>query len=290
MNHELHIPELNKTYYMPSELSECSGMQYIEVCALLFDYLQGNLYYEELRVQMVCRLLGFKPKEEKNQDDQEDKDANIYLISTYLDSFFDDETTGEGVAAETKKVLRLNLEEDPIQQFTPINKTYVGPGGFSNMTYGEFLDALRLFHEFHVSGEIDVLHELAAILYRPSKNGEQLPYNSTSVAKRAKIFKKTTIGFSYGVYLYFASFNSFLTTAVIPWGSVDIDFSILFDEVKEESMYPGIGMDSVAFALAESNTFGDFEGVRKTNFWVIMARLYDLRVKELREEQKNKNK
>ena len=48
---------------------------------------------------------------------------------------------------------------------------------------------------------------------------------------------------------------------------------------------PGIGMDSIAFSIAESGAFGNIEQVRKTNFWQIMVRMYDLRRTDL-ERQK----
>ena len=48
-----------------------------------------------------------------------------------------------------------------------------------------------------------------------------------------------------------------------------------------ESKIPGIGMLSIAHQLAESQVYGPIQEVRKTDFWEIILRLYDIRKRDL---------
>ena len=148
-----------------------------------------------------------------------------------------------------------------------------------------------MFHDFHATGDMELLKLLTALFYRPKKaeskskneyDGDiRQPYSSHTLETRAKSLQYAPIGFVYGFYLLFASFQKYLIDAKILWGGQELDFSILFQSGKgeEESAnpMPGIGMDSIAFSIAESGAFGNIEQVRKTNFWQIMVRMYDLR-------------
>ena len=74
------------------------------------------------------------------------------------------------------------------------------------------------------------------------------------------------------------------------WGGKEIDFSILFDSKDEaQTDIPGIGMDSIAFSMAESGTFGNLKEVDNMNFWVIMIRMYDSRRADLEQKKRQEN-
>lgn len=77
----------------------------------------------------------------------------------------------------------------------------------------------------------------------------------------------------------------------------EIDLSIIYQELpehqQEKSEIPGIGMYSVLYDLAESGVFGNYEGVRQTNMWMVLVRLYELKKKEIDQinrEKKNESK
>jgi len=293
--HTIDIPEANKSLYLPHSLAECDAAQYIEMCELIFRYQVGALTYSDLKVQAIYKLLNLQPsKKELLIVDEEAKWGNVYTLAQLIDTFFDD--------VDGQKVIKLEFTHTPVSLYRPLWRGYHGPrDSFMNVTFGEYLDGLRLFLDFAATGNTNLLYLLAAVFYRKAKlaqlfpklNGDiREPYNSHTIEERAQVFKHGPIGFVYGFYLQFASFQKYITGAVIPWGGRELDLSILFEAGSGDQLeaVPGIGMDSLAFALAESGEFGNLEAVRKTNLWEILIRLYDLKKKDLDYKLNDKSK
>lgn len=290
--HVIEIPETKTKRYIPSDLSECTQQQYMDMCELIFNYQNEVINYDEFKTHAVYKLMDMKPA--KNHAGEDYKFCNIYKIGELIDDFF--ETDAEGI-----KTIKQYYIHNPVPSFMPLLKTYHGPtNSFMNMSFGEYTDALRLFHDFHATGETYYLHLLTAVFYRPKRtfhfvqkhlanyNGDlREPYNSQTLEARANELKIAPIGFIYGFYLLFASFQKYLVEAKIMWSGQEIDFAILFESQSQEpTATPGIGMDSIAFSIAESGAFGSIEKVRKTNFWHIMVRMYDLRRNDLEQQKK----
>lgn len=290
--HSIHIPEANLNLYLPADLSECDQQQYMYMCELIFRFHNQEIDYLEFRTHAVYKLLGLKAKE--SEHDQEEKFANVYVISELIDSFFEEV---DGI-----KTINQYYIHNPIPSFAPGLKKYYGPAdSFMDMTFGEYRDALRIFHDFHATGDMQLLVLLTAVFYRKKKafhfiqkqlasyDGNcRIPYNSALLERHAKNFKYAPIGFIYGFYLLFASFQKYLVDAKLMWGGKEIDLSILFqsDGGSETENIPGIGMDSIAFTMAESGAFGNIKDVDNTNFWQILIKMYDSRRNDL-ERQKN---
>lgn len=294
MQHTIEIPEIGKTLYMPSDLSECDARQYIAMCELILQRQSGIISHEDFRVLAVYRLLNLVPKKSKDKILEQYKLSNIFQISELVDSFFEENELGQ-------KVIKQFYIHNPVPVFKPLWKKYYGPlNGFSNLKFGEYVDVYRLFLDFGVSGDINLLYDIVAILYREkqwfhfikkrlsSYSGDcRVKYNSNKVAKRANVMRNAPIGFVFGVYLLFASFQKYLTTAKLPWGGKEIDLSILFNQAPgeyspiEDKNTPGLGMDSIVFSLAESGAFGTYSEVRETGLWEILIRMYDLRKRDL---------
>jgi hypothetical protein len=307
--HIIEIPETKLKRYIPSDLSECDPQQYMDMCELIFHFQNQAITYDELRTHAAYKLMNMKPSEPKekisiftpndiNSEQDEKKFANIYLISELIDDFFEEEN---GL-----KTIKQYYIHNPVPTFKPLWKTLYGPSdSFMNMTFGEYTDALRLFHDFHATGDMEILKLLTVLFYRPKKsflfikkrlenyNGDvREPYNSHNLEARAKTLNNAPIGFVYGFYLLFASFQKYLIDAKILWSGKEIDFSILFESSGNEEPStdtPGIGMDSIAFSIAESGAFGTIEEVRKADFWQIMVRMYDLRRTDLERQKQEKN-
>lgn len=299
--HIIELPEANIKRYIPSDLSECDQEQYIDMCELIFRHQNQEITYEEFLIHAAYKLMKMKPSKPVNTEYQTEEEveaeeckfANIYKIGELIKDFFDEDEHG-------MKIIKQFYIHNPIPSFTPLTETFYGPSdSFMNMTFGEYTDGLRMFHDFHATGDMELLKLLTALFYRPKKaeskskneyDGDiRQPYSSHTLETRAKSLQYAPIGFVYGFYLLFASFQKYLIDAKILWGGQELDFSILFQSGKgeEESAnpMPGIGMDSIAFSIAESGAFGNIEQVRKTNFWQIMVRMYDLRRTDL-ERQK----
>jgi hypothetical protein len=295
--HTIEIPESNLKRYIPSDLSECDAQQYIDMCELIFHYQNEAITYDEFRTHAVYKLMNMKPC--STTDDEEERFSNIWRISELIDDFFDIDEKGQ-------KNIKQYYIHNPVPKFAPLWQTLYGPSNsFMNMTFGEYTDGLRMFHDFHATGNIEILKLLTALFYRPKRwflffkkrlanyNGDvREPYNPHNLEARAKTLQYAPIGFVYGFYLLFASFQKYLIDAKIMWGGKEIDFAILFESSgNDESATdtPGIGMDAIAFSIAESGAFGTIDEVRNTNFWHIMVRMYDLRRTDLERQKQEKN-
>ncbi len=298
----IEIPEAGIKKYIPSDLSECNSEEYIDMCELIFRMICGQIEYEDLRYHAVYKLLNMKPVEEILPDDQEIlKNSNLYRLSELIDSFF------EINPGDDQKVIKQNYIHNPIPLFQPLWKKYYGPSDqFMNIGFGEYCDALRLFMQFNASGDVDLLYDLAAVLYRPKKTfhfirrrlnnydgDNRIMYNSNHVAMRAKVFRYAPWGFIYGVYLLFASFQKFISSAQVPGAGRVLDFSILFtadpnDEVVDIDK-DDIGMDAVMFTMAESGVFGSPKELNQTKAWLVLVRMYDSRLNQLKNQKQQKD-
>jgi hypothetical protein len=295
--HTIQFPDTNLKVFLPSNLGECDKQQYIEMCDLIFRMQNEMITFEELKINAVYKLLNLKRKVSNWPEDEKFKLSNIAILSDYVEDFFD-------VSDDGQKTIIMGYIHNPIPKMSVLFKKYYGPAdSFLNMTFGEYTDALRMFHDFYATGDTKLLYLMTAILYRKQKplhfirkrlsryDGDiRIRYNSNLIEERAEGFKYAPFGFIYGVFLLFASFQKHLVEAKIMWSGQELDLSILFDsqDPSPDNSIPGIGMDSIAFAMAESGAFGSLEKVRETNFWQIIVRMYDLRKTDIeRKRQEN---
>ena len=282
--HTIEIPEKKILRYIPADLSECTPQQYMDMCELILRFQNTEISFEDFKTHAVYKLLDMKPEKSPFGIDDEIKYSNVYFISELIETFFDD-------SQENQKTIKQSYIHNPVPKIKILLTNYYGPqDSFMDVTFGEYRDALRLFHDFHATGDVSILYLIAAIFYRPKKWFKRLPYNSSEIDKRASNFKYAPKGFIYGVYLYFASFQKYLCEAKILWGGKELDFSILFDTNQENnSELPGIGMDSIAFTMSESGIFGNIEGVDKTNLWQILVQMYEAKRTDIERKNKESN-
>ena len=284
--HIIDFPDTKLTRYIPADLSECDAQQYMDMCELIFYFQNQQINYDEFRTHAIYKLMNMKPSKKTTLDDDV-KFANVYQVSELIDTFF--EVNDDGT-----KTIKQEYINNPVPKFKILFTTLYGPeDSFNNMTFGEYRDALRFFHDFHATGDMEFLKLLTAVFYRPKKWFKKVPYNPQDLDKRIAKLKYAPIGFVYGVYLLFASFQKYLVDATILWAGKELDLSILFDakgaSESDTSSMPGIGMDSVAFSMAESGVFGTLKEVDKTDFWDIMIRMYDIRKNAIEQEKQLNN-
>lgn len=290
--HTVEIPDKQLKLYVPEHLGECNQEQYINMCKLLFGYLTQQLNFEEVKTHGIYYLLNMEPSSKIIEDTEIVKFGNINLLAELIETFFE-----EG-PEENQKVIKQYYINNPIKTIRSATKNYYGPADeFNNVKFGEYVDALSHFADFHATGETEYLFLLAATFYREkrifTKNVEnftkdkRIKYNPERVDKLAKVFKFQDIGVIYGFYLLFASFQKYLTTAKLYVEGKEIDLSILFDgDEVVESELPGIGMKSTLYTIAESGIFGTLKEVRETSLWEILIRMYDIRKRDLDAEAK----
>lgn len=274
----MHIIEFEKkgTHYLPEDLSQCDTRQYIEMAALVLELQSGFLTYEEFRVHAFYKLLNMKPVK-RNQVDEE-KHSKIYQCSELINTFFE---TNE----EKERVIKMHYINNPIPEFLNNVTIYVGPENeFNNVKFGEYVDALQYYIDFNDTKEPIYLYRLLAVMYRPKTLLYNLSYkrelyDESKVEKRSKLFKYQHIGIVYGFYLYFASFQKYVSSAKLFIQGNEIDLSVLFEQTSKkvkQSDLPGLGMKGVMFSMAESGVFGDLEKVRQAPLWEVLIRMYDI--------------
>ncbi len=299
--HTLEFPDTQIKRYIPAELSECNASQYIYLCNLFFYYQCAEITKDEMLNNAVYHLMKMKPS--KSTAIGNNDKTNIILIEELIESSFFDKIYITEEQYQLK--LKQNYINNPVPKYKPLWKNYYGPSdGFMNLKFGEYCEALRTFLEFNATGNTNLLYELAAILYRPRKpflyfkkklsnyDGDvRVKYNMHQTQNRIEAFKTAPIGFVYGVYLFFASMQIFVSGAEVPWGDKLLDLSILFKNNGEsvDIEAQDIGLDSVVFAMAESGAFGDFKEVQETPFWTIIIKMYDARIKELQLQKIHEN-
>ena len=286
----IEIPEIKVTRYIPDDLSECDPTQYIEISALIFLLQTGQINYNEFLVKGFYRLMDMKAVN-THLDDIEKK-SNIYQFSQLLNTFFEAQSFEEIQNYEPKS-LKLYYTKNPIPSFIGYFRKYYGPADdFENVTFGEYLDMLEEFVNFNQTNEMIYLHRLLAIAYRPKLPfyANKVAYNANKITSRAKQFQGQHIGVVWGFYLFFASFNKYLSSCQIFVQGNEIDLSILFSSTGEDkSDLPGLGMKTVLISIAESGTYGAMEKVRSTSMWEVLIYMYYV-IKKNQDQEKLYNK
>lgn len=296
--HTIEIFGKNTTYYMAEHLGECSAVEYINMCHLLFKYNTNQITFSEFKTHAVGYLCGLKKSKKEHKATEEKKLYNIGLLEDLVESFFEEAEELEPGELSNKRIIKQYYIHNPIYKIagTNIFTKYLGISNeFENVKYGEYVDALGYYADFNDTGNLDYLYLLMATFYREPKpwyklmgkkylSDKRKPYHSDRVVYLAKKFRFLDIGIVYGFYLFFASFQKYLPTAKLFVQGVEIDLGILYDNSKFkiiESKAPGLGMESTQYQLAESGIFGDLKKLRATPFWEVYKRLYDIRKRDL---------
>lgn len=284
----IDIPAVKRTFYFPENLAECDGEQFADMSKLVYMFSSGQINYFDFRILAVYALLRLKtPKKIPKVISEDDpKWQNIFRLSQLVDYFFERKENPDGE--------KLEIKLDFIKNHYPEHKmfgTYMGPSdGFQNVNFGQYVDGLEEYIYFSQSGDLEALRLLFCIFYLPE--GEK--YSLEMAKKRAKgILAQTDIRHLYGFYLFFTSMQQYILGGSLAVMGNEIDLSIIYQEAAEQkkakSSIPGIGLHSVLFDLAESGVFGNYEGVRDTNMWTILLRLYELKKKEIDQLNREKN-
>ncbi|WP_341221037.1 hypothetical protein [Polaribacter atrinae] len=285
--HTVEIPEANIKKYIPTDLSECKTLQYINVCNLLYKHAIGEIDLDTFKEQSIYFLADIKFKKKNVEDDE--KYANVYLLAELMDSFFEIDEKGS-------KVIKQYFIHNPIEKIRGSFKNYYGPSDeFNNISFGEYVDALSHFYDYIETKDITFLYLLFATFYREKRStffsagsfskDKRVPYNSERVELLADKFKHQDMGVIYGFFMLFTSFQKYLTTAKIYVQGKEIDLNLLYREFpagkkQPKSDLPGIGMKSLLYTIAESGIFGPLEKVRAASLWEILIRMYDIKKRD----------
>ncbi|MBW3519497.1 hypothetical protein [Flavobacterium sp. NKUCC04_CG] len=265
----IEIPEVQRSLYIPENLMECNGLEYVKICHHLYEFSLGHITYEDFKVRAITELLGYRFHPKKSSKSALE---NLCLLSSIMEGYFED--------YDGAKQIKLDFIDLKIRHIKSFYRKFYSPGEvFQEMIYGQYADASRLFLQYSQTQDEELLYLITAILYLRKKE----VYNSNLIEAKASILKSfVSKAEIYGVYLQFAAFQKYITSAEVEWGNQQLDFSIIFDvnEVQTEKI-PGLGADAIIFTLAETGVFGTVKQVRKSKFWEVILRMYDLRKRDL---------
>ncbi len=273
-HHIIEIPEREITKYIPKELAFCNADEFVTMSGLLLQWQTKVIDYIELRVQAVYYFLNLKRgKRTINDMELEIMNSNLYQVSECIDSFFEKTDSGD-------LQIKLDIISNPLPNIKPTANVWHGPEDrFVNTTFGQYIDAVNVFHLYHRSNDIKHLNMLMAIYYLPINK----PYNPDKNKNRASLIKRfVDPNKVQAFFLYFSSFQKYITSSKVIWEGKVIDMSILFTSANDdfESSIPGLGVKSLAFAISESNIIGDIKDVHNEKLWEILLLLYDMRKKD----------
>ncbi len=277
----LDIPEIGKSLCMPLNLKVCDQRQYVAICALIYRLEGKEITSEEFKTLSVYELLDLQQGKRKIGEEEVNQAlSNIQGIAQYIPNFFFEK---EGVLQ-----IKLDYDKNHIEEITSgLHKFYGPQDDFSDVSFGEYEEGLNVFLEYNRVKDIELLVRLAAIFYRKKGKRKREVYDSDTIDERMEQMKYVQPGELYGFYYTFAAFHTYFSSSCVSWEGRVIDMSIVFTEQDEdeksnyESPYPGLGMKSILFQLAESGVFGNDKGVRRTNLWEVVLRLYDIRKTDL---------
>ena len=288
--HKIEIPEIDYCGEFPSCLEEMTGDQFIFFMDMLLKFESGSIDIDEFKCKLVMNFLDIRMtgryyllKKEK----QEDILSKIYLLSGLIDSFFTEEVR------EEKSVFVLKMSF--IKQFLPkIAGKYYGPeDGLSNCTFCEYRTAYGYYKAYLNSKQEDDLNHLIAVLYRPKRKflcvRRELPgydgqlrtlftakSNPRFIETRAMQIGKLSMAIRYGIFLFFAGCNEYLTSGEITIEENKIDLSLLYKKSSSDSPDPGIGLVGLLYSIAETHIFGSIDETDNQNIYDIMIRLYQV--------------
>jgi hypothetical protein len=278
--HTIEFAEKGLIRYVPRELAYCTPSEFKDVVTLIYAWHTDVISYIEFRVQALYKLLKLKKGKRKiNNLELEAMHSNIAEISHIIDSFFDIDGNSYQI--------KLNLTDNPVPYIRPVFVKIKGPEPrFGDTVFGQYEDAVHVFQMHEKSKKVNLLYRLMAIYYQEPKK-----YNTYKTEAKASFFQKT-LDFAqvYGFYLYFKSFQTYVTSSKVMWEGEIIDLSILFSSTSNgaKSNIPGLGTKAIAFLLAESNVFGSLQELRKEQLWEVLLRLYDIRKRDLDNEAEEK--
>lgn len=287
----VEIPHTKDTFYLPSSFADCDRQQARDVSAVLYHYTVGILNVDNVRLAILYALLNIKDSPRLSDENRLKVNQNLFMLSEELDGFFD-------LNDEGQLVINTDHVDNPFKWLRPRWVKYHGPSDtFENITFGAYVDALNAFCDFAATQDTYYLQLLVAILFsrKGTLSRKRLPYNRTDNKINAQKFRHLDIGYLFGFYLYFASFQKYLMTASIYWEGRELDLSILFKSLPGEkqlpkSDYAGLGFLSVKLDMASSGVFGTMEELDNTPFWDVITHMYDIRKKDLDEQARNKSK
>lgn len=282
----------NITRDFPASISEMTPEQYRYFSFLEMNRQLGKISMEQLEVYFIYFVLNMV-----RTSDGLRVVENVTQLRELVRPYF----TSQKIKGKNRAIVDLNFLENPLPLLTV--KT---PGLFSwgvklhgpsaaleNCTYEEvFIHAQNALLEFSATAEEEALDRLVAVLYRPLVNGKRPKFDPEKAEDHLHLIKQLLPEVKFGVYLFFASCQKFITTstALDIGGGNEVNIAQLFKPDPGQKKSKGIGPVGIIYSLAESGVFGSAKDTASQGMYDVLIRMVQLheQAKEMKKNAKRK--
>jgi len=267
--HKLEIIQKGLSVTFPECIAECTQEQYLMFAGLNLSFLNHEISFKELKVQLLYKLLDLKRSVDlsKNSEAAAKVAENVFRMSELLESFFEVKLTN----GKKSRAVRLDYIDNHIPSILLPSGIWYGPkAALSNISFGQYLAANDAFHDFYTYKEVQFLDLLVTHLYVP----EGQEYNPKTIDARLKEVASLDIAVKYGVCLFFQACQHWIANqnALDIGGGHTVDLMVLFKKtVSDTTQNTGIGLKSTLYDLAETQVFGDLNETAAHNLFEILV-------------------
>lgn len=267
---------MKKDIEFPESWDEISGKKMSGI--LKIATIHKNLPLETARIAIAKLLLDVRRPDPFHPDKFDQYFVLVKQLADNLNWMFRDTEYGWA----------LNYTY-PINILPRINNLYGPAGAATDMTFGEFRDALSAFSNYQSCRDILDLYRLFGILYRKPKRKSQISaknfngnyreqYNKNLMPLYLKVGFKQKEAHLLWAYIWFGAFASYLFSGgefyLQGENGPTISFAPIFSGGDHrEKNYNNIGMDSIIFSIAEEGAMGDIKNVEDTNLFTVLLKL-----------------
>ncbi len=198
-----------ETVEIKSKWEELTPKEYLFVVKLVILSNTGKIDVDEFRQMYLMYITNYKPSTRLDQEQQEEVDSNLYLLSQQIDFFFKKNEKGQNE-------LNINFTKNLIPEFRFKQKKYTGPEFYlsklgdirTNLKADTFIDAQEYYNLYLQTQKTEALDMLVAIFYGNYKKG----YTTFRAQKQSAKFAKLDFNIKYAVYLFFRALLNLIAT------------------------------------------------------------------------------
>lgn len=275
--HSIAIGHIKRGF--PENISEMNTAQYRYFSFLELNRQMGKVSMAQLEVLFVYFALNMVRTSSSPRVIE-----NVAKLRKLVQPYY----TTQKNKGKTTTIVALNFLENPLPILQVNNNKLYGPGAaLQNCTYEEvFVHAQNALLEFSNTLEEKHLDTLVATLYRP--DGKRTQFNPDTLEDHLPAINRLLPEVKFGVYLFFASCQKFITNAkaLDIGGGVKINIAQLFKPSPGQNSGAGIGPIGLIYAIAESGVFGNAKETASQGVYDILTRMVQLH-EESKQVQEN---
>ena len=236
----------------------------------------------DVRIQTACTLL--KNRGVKMQVNNKQYLVLLSLLADTLDWLWKEDNGTLSLVYRSTLNLLPGIGKNGKKDGKSVYK-WIGPLSHgSDLTFGEFRQALTVLKNYETRMSVRDLDVLAGLLYRPEATEQQrheqqlrrIPYDWDTFGQKEIRGQKMERWQVWGIYAWFAYFCEYLTTGTFLIDGSEVTFAPLFagDDTEDVSCdSSGNSMLRICLTLAESQVFGTAHDVDHTPLLTVMLKL-----------------